>query len=161
MAANTFALTRTESRQRDEVVKKIRETLDALNTAFQEYNAKAESVHAKLQDAVDTYNNEVQELRDQLQPTIDAYNEALTEAKTFAEDFASRIDDEFEGRSDRWKDGDRAASVREFIDSWQALEFEELELEDFENADTPGADTLDEIEGETIALAELPEAPEG
>jgi hypothetical protein len=85
---------------------------------------------------------------------ITDYNGALSDAKTFVEEVAERLRGEYDEKSEKWQESDRAQEVNEFIEQW-----ENVDMEDVDESETVQPDELG-CEHEE-ALRELPEEFQG
>lgn len=101
-----FKLTKNEIARRDSIVSDL--------------NAARE----KLEDAVRVYNAAVEAAREPLRQVLSDYNEVLANARGFVEDIASEAQEQYEGRSDRWRDSDAGSTAREWVDAWQTTTFD-------------------------------------
>jgi hypothetical protein len=90
---------------------------------------KLEKMWSEIDQAVDAYNEGASRLRAPVVEAIEKYNEAAGEAKEFAESVATRLEGEFDERSEKWRDGDKGQAAAELRDAWQEMEMEGLELE--------------------------------
>jgi len=106
----------------------------------------------KLEDALRVYNAECAELRAPLEAALTAYNEQLEEVKGFVEDIANQADDEYSNKSERWQDGDKGQSARQWIDDWQGAEFEPVEITFPDDLEIPDEDI--DHDGRLEGLAE-------
>ena len=127
-----FKLDKQEIARRDEIVVNLNEAA------------------TKLEDAIAVYTDEVNKLRGPLEESIAAYNEAVTAASGFAEDIASRADDEISDKSEKWQEGERGEAATIWKDEWEGASFDEVEIE------FPDDITLDELD-HSATLEQLPE----
>lgn len=105
---------------------------------------------AKIENQVAVYNIETAKLRAPLDAAVEAYNELLQEARGFAEDIARAADDEFDSKSEKWQEGERASAVSDWKQEWADVELEDFEIdypEDLEVA-TEHADNLENLPAE-------------
>lgn len=126
-----FKLKRRELKRRDEL---IAELIDKRN---------------KLASAIEKFNSALYDLKEELQPVIDDYNATLDALNSFRDEIVSRLDSEYESKSERWREGDRGLEAIEFIESWEALDADNIEIE---LPDDLGFDVLNHAE----ELSELP-----
>lgn len=129
-----FKLTKVEVEQRDQLVA-------ALNTKY-----------AALEDAVSEYNAKLAELREPLQHALDGYNEAVEQARGFAEDIASQIDNDIEDKSEKWQESERGEAAIAWRDEWQGIDLSEIDLDlpgDLEVEATDHAADLEALSSET------------
>ncbi len=95
---------------------------------------------AKLEDAVAVFNDDLNVAREKLQNQIAAYNEVVLEARGFIEDVASRLDSEFDDKSERWQESDKGQAAASLRDEWQNIAFDGIEIEYPEDIEIDGAD---------------------
>jgi chromosome segregation ATPase len=69
-----------------------------------------------LEDQVRVFNESLAAARAVLQASVEEFNEQLNAVRGVIEDVHSELVEEFDGRSDSWKDGDRATEVQSWID---------------------------------------------
>jgi hypothetical protein len=75
------------------------------------------AAESAIADAVNAYN-----------VAVEFYNIAVEDAAMFRDDLVSRLEDEFDSRSETWRDSEKGADAQTFIDEWQGLEFAALDL---------------------------------
>ena len=56
-------------------------------------------------------------------------NVILEEAETFREEILSRVQGEFDDKSDKWQQSDNGYSTLDFISDWENVAFDELPFE--------------------------------
>ena len=105
-----FALTKQEQSDRSAAVERLRNAQASMDDA----RGAAEAVIA---DAINVYND-----------ALEFYNIAVEDAAMFRDDLVSRLEDEFDSRSETWRDSEKGADAQTFIDEWQGLEFAALDL---------------------------------
>jgi predicted nucleic acid-binding Zn-ribbon protein len=110
---------------------------------------KLEKAWAELVGTVSTYNLEVEAIRVPVEKAVADYNEALGGAKEFAEHVATRLEGEYDEKSEKWRDGDKGQAAAELKDAWQEIDTEEINLEWPEDLSIDDPDHAPE-------LAELP-----
>lgn len=106
-----FKLKRRELKRRDELIAEL--------------SAKRD----KLASAIEKFNSALYDLKEELQPVIDDYNATLDALNSFRDEIVSRLDSEYESKSERWREGDRGLEAIEFIESWEALDADNIEIE--------------------------------
>jgi hypothetical protein len=87
---------------------------------------RLEKVWGELTEAVNAYNTGVAKLREPVDKAVADYNEALGEAKAFAEQVASRLEGEYDDKSEKWQEGEAGEAAAEFRDAWQSVDLEDL-----------------------------------
>jgi hypothetical protein len=58
---------------------------------------------------------------------IQAYNVALLKAKVFAEGIAETFREEYDDKSDGWKEGDRGQAADSFISEWESIDWDQMQ----------------------------------
>ncbi len=115
-----FKLTKDEEKKRTELIDRLRTEL-----------AKIEDQQKITQVAIDDAIGE-------FQAVVEKYQEALEDAKGFCDDVAARFRDEFDDKSDAWKESDKGQEAEQFVSVWEDASFEEVgdvekpELEELE-----------------------------
>lgn len=61
-----------------------------------------------------------------LAAAIDLYNSAAREAEDFVKDVAQKFEDEFDDKSDKWKESEAGEAAREFIDEWLGADLDQV-----------------------------------
>lgn len=132
----TFKLTKTEEEQRSAIVEKLR--LEA----------------SKLEDSVCEFNEALSVARDRLDVARQAYNSILEEARTFVGEVQGRLTDEYDEKSDKWKEGERGTEVEAWIEEWTDATgdtFADVEFDMPDGIDAQqidDADTLENLDAE-------------
>jgi plasmid maintenance system antidote protein VapI len=104
-----FKLTKEEAAQLKDLTRKASEKEDAFRTIVR----KSEDI---IQDAVSAINDARFEL-----------NELIVEANEFREAVATRLREEFDDKSDNWKEGEKGSEVDSFISQWETDSQEEID----------------------------------
>ena len=120
-----FALTKKEQTDRDTVVQQLR----AAQAGVEDAVAVAEDAIAHL---INVYND-----------TLATYNAAMADAELFTDDVLSRLEEEWDTRSEAWRASPEGYDAQTFLAEWQALDFLEFDAhphilltdEDLEHAD--------------------------
>ena len=114
---------------------------------------QVQSAREDLDVAITAYNAAVEDAFVHVQAAADVYNSLIEEAKEWAENIASQIEDYIQERSAQWQDGEQGQAY----DAWR-LEYEGVFLDP---ADIEAPDPLD-WDGEDAAsiLEGLPEDPQ-
>jgi len=107
---------------------------------LQKLKSEVNDAYAELEKTIDDYVEEEKELRSPIEVAAALYNEKLTNLRSFVEEVASDRRNEFDEKSDSWKEGDNASSAEEWISTWENVDLDDIvisypdELEqDFEN----------------------------
>lgn len=104
-----FKLTKAENKQRDELV------------------ANLEVASAALSEAVETANEQIALVEEGVNIAIEAYNEALSAAREFAQDIASRLEEEIGEKTEKWQEGENGQAAEELRNAWAELDLEDIE----------------------------------
>lgn len=125
-----FKLTKAENNRREELVASIEIATTPLSAAITEANEAIVAIVASLNEKVA------------------AYNEVLSEARDFAATLVERLQEEFDDKSEKWQEGERAEAASEFIDSWTSIadqleDVEDFEFDGFDDFDPDHRDTLE------------------
>lgn len=114
-------------KRRDELAGRLRDSEEVL---------KAE--HAEMTTAIEKFN-----------AALDQHNEIINEASGWRDDLVSAIDEYVGDKSDKWQEGDKAASIGEWKSELEGMDFGEVEhVECPDLPDMLHADTLDEMQTE-------------
>lgn len=96
---------------------------------------------SELEIAVNLYNKNMSALQDDLESQLVLYNQALAELRSFAGEVASDRRNEYDEKSDGWREGDDGSSNDEWISTWENADLEEVQISypdqveiNFENA---------------------------
>jgi hypothetical protein len=150
-------ITKAEGKQREELADKCDEAQGALANAIADYNIALERVAAYVSRIMlspcDFADDERTEIADALRTAAEAhsdavtgYNDAMENAKAFVEEVASRLREVYDGRSEKWQEGDKGQSADAFIQTWESFSpDEESELDgnvadEFEKLPEPKGD---------------------
>lgn len=111
--------------------KRIREALEALAAK-----------RAAVTTAVDTFNSYLETIRGDLEAVIAEHDEAAQALRGLVEDIHREAEEEFDGKSERWQEGERGEAAREWIDN---LDGYVTEIEDADVAQLPGNLEADDV----------------
>ena len=100
-------LTKDEIKQKDDHVSELEKQMANMENAVNVFNAAMETARVDLRDAVSKYN------------------EALTAARGFAEDIASRLENEIDDKSEKWQESDKGQAAASFKDDWEGVELQD------------------------------------
>lgn len=118
--------------------------------------ARRDEIKGRLQTAFDAMQGEWSRLEDAVREynaKIDAYNEVVEDARGFASDMSSEIDNYISDKSDKWQEGERGEAFnawKDEFDGFDANDIDQLDISEFEPTE------CDLIE----AIDALPEQPE-
>lgn len=132
-----FKLTQAENTQRQKLVE---ETTVATNVII----VAREAAQAKINAAIAEVN-----------VVIDAYNEVRGRVEAFRDDITSRLQAEYDEKSEKWQESERASSVQSLITEWENLDTNELDEQgELELSDAePGlADDLEQLPTDATEL---------
>lgn len=109
---------------------------------------------AKLAAAIEVFNGVVTDAWIAVETAQSDYNDVVQESNGFMSDIASEIDGYIDERSDKWREGEAAASYEEWKSGWET-ELDEAALDEPEMISTEfdvyAADVLPDLEDE-VAL---------
>jgi hypothetical protein len=100
--------------------KKDKKTID-------EHAAKIEDARAKLDDAIGVANEAVEAAVAKANEAVRAFNVVLEEAEAFVSDLASTFRDDYDEKSDKWKESENGESASSFVEEFENVSFEEIE----------------------------------
>lgn len=120
------------------LTKKLREEIDACVTA-------SETAREALVAAVEKFNDALAEAKTAVEEAQSKYNEELQQTRDALEGIADDMQSEYDDKSEKWQEGDRASSVSEWIDTIRDA------LSEFEDADITLPDDI-EAPSESVAV---------
>lgn len=138
-------LTKTEIKEKREIVKRLETTFARIEQEAAAFNAAdkdAEGAGRKLHEA------------------IAEYNDAQDEATAFTNLIADQITDYIDDKSEKWAEGEAGEAHIAWRDQWQDAEFEELEWDDIVVPDSSTGELIastDGIDSGAETLSDLPE----
>lgn len=83
--------------------------------------------HANVQAAFDDCVKAIEAAVRKVNKAIGSYNAEAAHVAEFVAAVAGRLQDEYEGKSERWQEGDAGQQAREMVDSWDDAGVEPLE----------------------------------
>jgi len=101
-----FKLDKTETAELEKLKKDVGEKFSLLETAVDEYNDKTEDLQGEVGTALATYN------------------ESLEAFRSFVNGIAEDRRDEFDDKSDSWKEGDNGSAAEDWISTWENAELD-------------------------------------
>lgn len=132
-----FKLNKTQLRQKEDLTNQLRE--------------KAESAE-ELQSKKET-------TKDELAQSLAEFLVLLSEVESFRDEIATSFREDYDEKSEKWMESDKAGEVDEFISEWEEADFSEPDLSQFLNK--PEGDLSDPeqlgLEDYVTILEELPE----
>lgn len=124
-----FKLTAAEKKQRDEFITTLNDKASELEAALEIFSSDRSQAWAALQDALEEYNSAVSDAWAKVTPDLEAYNDALNETREWRDDLVSRLQDEAEGKSERWSESEAGESANNWISELEGAELDDPELE--------------------------------
>ena len=127
----------------------------AFRLSIQQQKARADHATAlsnawqEVQEKIDEANGIIANLMAEINVAIDAYNAARDAAQSWVDDQRTAWREEYDNKSEKWQEGDRASEVDSFISEWENLDLEEVEhigAPDLELSGD-GQDHIDTLEG--------------
>jgi DNA anti-recombination protein RmuC len=109
----------------------------------------------KLVDAIREFNEALEKLRDPLRQAIHDYNETLANANQFLSNLTERVDQELEGKSERWQNSEKGEAAAEWRSALGDVSFSDVDVDLPEDV----SEHLPDDHAEE--LEQLPEEPEG
>jgi hypothetical protein len=128
-----FRLSQRQLAERDALAADLRERALTLNAAIAVFDQAIEPLSRAVVEA------------------LDDYNEILEKARALAGSVTEAAQDEFDARSERWRESDEGSRVRTWIEQWE-VSLDDIDLE------VPGP--LTEIDPDEQAL-DIEGAPHG
>jgi methyl-accepting chemotaxis protein len=101
----------------------------AEETKFEELRKTVSEAFGELTSSVENYNEEIDKLRDEVVSTLSNYNGKLAELRNFVDEVAAARRDEFDEKSDSWKEGDVGNAADEWISTWESADLDDGALE--------------------------------
>ncbi|HEX7634500.1 MAG TPA: hypothetical protein VF427_04360 [Noviherbaspirillum sp.] len=108
-----------------------------------------EDLRGKLEEGLRVYNKAVKAAWDQLQQLVDPYEDKARQLYAILEDIKSTAEDEFDDKSDDWKDSNLGEATQEWIDT---IDEAMTSLEDPVNLPD-----MEELDAESVLLEDLSE----
>ena len=131
-----FKLSKSEEKQRQDFIETLR--------------TKQEELQAKQEEFQNETDPEAKEkARQQITVILAEILVAIEETETFRDEIATRLRDEYDEKSEKWQESDKASEVDSMISDWENASFEEPELENPETM---------ELEDYAGMLEELPDS---
>jgi uncharacterized coiled-coil DUF342 family protein len=129
-------LSKEQEKRRDELVNKVEEKTTELNEKIDELNEKIDEFNAELSDA---YNE---------------LNEAIDELNSFREEVQSDMQNYYDERSDKWREGEAGEQYQEWINVWENISIDQL--------DVPEVNELDQVDTDDFRqeVIDLPASPD-
>lgn len=123
-----FKFSKSDIKERDEHLETTRQKENSLNEAIEKYNETVEDAYREVEEALSDYNG------------------ALNDAREFVDRVRTEFSDEFDEKSEKWQEGDKASAAREWIDSFDTVDLEDVEFEEPELLDEVHCEGLDALE---------------
>ena len=87
--------------------------------------SELEKQKANMEMAIEIFNAAMETARVDLREAVGKYNEALDDARGFAEDIASRLENEIDDKSEKWQESDKGQAAMEFKIDWESVELQD------------------------------------
>lgn len=127
-------LSTVQQKQKEELVDKLNQLKEALENEIENFNQVAEAAWNEIQKVLEEYNN------------------SLEEARTFIEEVTAQMSEYTDARSERWHASEAADLFREWQESWEGVDLDEVDLyQEFEPFHSPELEHSDQ-------LADLPDS---
>ena len=141
-------ITKAERTALAAIISNIDSERDAANEARRALAERIEEVRDELANLVSDANQAVAD-----------YNGSLQEFTSWRDEVASRLNDEYGEKSDKWQESDRAQEVQDWINTLESIEPEEVE--EIEEIEFPDSVTDEIEEGDFVTeVNDLADAPE-
>jgi cell division septum initiation protein DivIVA len=109
----TFKISKQQLAERDALAADLRKKAEALNIAIVAFNQTIQPVSQAVRDALEDYNG------------------ILEKARVLADSVTEAAQGKFDGKSEKWQEGDKGVQVRIWIELWEmSLEDVDLDLPD-------------------------------
>lgn len=89
----------------------------------------ATDTHAAMITAIEEFNGQVAHLFDSVQAAIDAHNAAVEALSSTLIDIGADQRSEFDEKSEKWQESERAGAILEWLEKYEEAEFEEVSIE--------------------------------
>jgi DNA repair ATPase RecN len=123
-----FGMSKNQLKQRDELLDAVRTKQKALNGEIAEYNDK------------------LAELREKLEESVNDCDGAISDLRNFIESVRDEAQSEYDDKSEKWQQDDKGQSVLDWINTFDAINLEDVDIELPEGIAEVEFDCLDEIE---------------
>lgn len=105
-----------------------------------------EQAKQALENEIEDFNAEKSRLYQKVADALEKYNEALNEAREFTTDIHSEMEEYYENRSDRWKEGDAGSNYQTWMDEWANIDLDEISLEEVADLEMPDMEHYSELD---------------
>ena len=109
--------------------------------------------YAELESVLDEFNSARLSAWSSIEAAQNAYNDELEFAREWLALRMEEIEDFVQGKSEKWAEGERAASVEAFKSEFESVDLEEIQIPQ------PDDLTLDEFADHADLLEQLPDSP--
>lgn len=107
---------------------------------LEEIVADLNSKKTEIETAVEEANSKIGAANE----AIASYNESVAEAEALRDEVVAAIEEYTSERSEKWQEGDAAASYQEWSGEWENVDFSELDP--IEEIEAPDASIGEELE---------------
>lgn len=111
-------------------MKELASAMAVVNAAKRKLDRSISRYNAEVEKATERYSNEVFGLYTELVPAVEAYNQAVSGLQEIISDTAERIRDEYEWRSEEWKETEKGECYLEWVEEWEDVHLEEFHIEE-------------------------------
>jgi len=117
------SLSKNEVETKDELISDFNKKSEIVRELHQEYLEAA----AKLNDA------------------ITDLNETVADLENFRSDIFNQMEEYFDGKSEKWQEGDTGSAYRDWMDEWSNLSLDPMEMVNDEDIDIPDVSLYEEV----------------
>lgn len=103
----------------------------------------ARQEHSDFETAVEEYNEAIEAKADAVREAFEKYQTSCEALKAFADDIANERRTEYDEKSEKWQESERASNVEEWISSFENFD---TDLDDFEIPDALDAGNADVVD---------------
>lgn len=121
----TFALTKPLQKERDALLDKLRGAATDVQTAISDMN-----------EAMADHKTSVEEAQE-------VYNELLGELQAFRDARVEEWRGEYDEKSEKWQEGERAETVSSWIEEYEGIDLEDINIDLPDDVDEPDMDHAD------------------
>ena len=97
-------------------------------TQFEKLKTELTEKYGEVETAVKDYNEDTEKLKNAVETALAQYNESLGEFRTFVDGIGSGRRDEFDDKSDTWKESDTGSSADEWVSTWENADLEDVNI---------------------------------
>lgn len=111
-----------------------------------DWAAKLRKAHQRMTEQAETAHDAVSDLNE----AINEYNSLLGEVEAFRDERVQVWRDEYDDKSEKWQEGEKAEAASTLMEEWEGLDLSEVEPVEVPSAapDVSHADDLDALPSE-------------